>query len=83
MSTTHAMVAGVNDRVQLSDLARELNRRIVAAHQRAGVTIVDPLSTWIDVDVAIGRDTVIRPGTQLLGAHPHRRGAARSARTPR
>ena len=63
----HAMVAGVNDRVQLSDLARELNRRIVAAHQRAGVTIIDPLSTWIDVDVAIGRDTVIRPGTQLLG----------------
>ena len=63
----HATVAGVNDRVQLSDLARELNRRIVAAHQRAGVTIVDPLSTWIDVDVAVGRDTVIRPGTQLLG----------------
>ena len=63
----HAMVAGVNDRVQLSDLARELNRRIVAAHQRTGVTVVDPLSTWIDVDVAIGRDTVIRPGTQLLG----------------
>ncbi|MCI4674759.1 bifunctional UDP-N-acetylglucosamine diphosphorylase/glucosamine-1-phosphate N-acetyltransferase GlmU [Candidatus Mycolicibacterium alkanivorans] len=64
----YAMVAGVNDRVQLSDLARELNRRIVAAHQRAGVTVVDPLSTWIDVDVVIGRDTVIRPGTQLLGA---------------
>jgi bifunctional UDP-N-acetylglucosamine pyrophosphorylase / glucosamine-1-phosphate N-acetyltransferase len=63
----HALVAGVNDRVQLSDLARELNRRIVAAHQRAGVTIVDPLSTWIDVDVEIGRDTVIHPGTQLLG----------------
>lgn len=63
----HAMVAGVNDRVQLSDLARELNRRVVVAHQRAGVTIVDPLTTWIDVDVAIGRDTVIRPGTQLLG----------------
>ena len=64
----HALVAGVNDRVQLSDLARELNRRIVAAHQRAGVTVVDPATTWIDVDVAVGRDTVIRPGTQLLGA---------------
>ncbi|HTY29228.1 MAG TPA: bifunctional UDP-N-acetylglucosamine diphosphorylase/glucosamine-1-phosphate N-acetyltransferase GlmU [Mycobacterium sp.] len=64
----HAIVAGVNDRVQLSDLAGELNRRIVAAHQRAGVTVIDPLSTWIDVNVAIGRDTVIRPGTQLLGA---------------
>lgn len=62
-----ALVAGVNDRVQLSDLAAELNRRVVAAHQRAGVTIVDPISTWIDVDVSIGRDTVVAPGSQLLG----------------
>jgi bifunctional UDP-N-acetylglucosamine pyrophosphorylase/glucosamine-1-phosphate N-acetyltransferase len=62
-----ALVAGVNDRVQLAALGAELNRRIVAAHQRAGVTVIDPLSTWIDVDVTIGRDTVIRPGTQLLG----------------
>ncbi|AGB25364.1 glucosamine-1-phosphate N-acetyltransferase [Mycobacterium sp. JS623] len=62
------LVAGVNDRVQLAELGAELNRRIVAAHQRAGVTIVDPATTWIDVDVTIGRDTVIRPGTQLLGS---------------
>ncbi len=61
------LVAGVNDRVQLAALAGELNRRIVAAHQRAGVTIVDPATTWIDVDVTIGRDTVVHPGTQLLG----------------
>ena len=63
-----ALVAGVNDRVQLSEIGRELNRRIVAAHQRAGVTVVDPTTTWIDVDVQIGRDTVIAPGTQLLGS---------------
>ena len=62
-----AVVAGVNDRVQLSDLAAELNRRIVATHQRSGVTIVDPTSTWIDVNVSIGRDTVVQPGSQLLG----------------
>ncbi|ORA26657.1 bifunctional UDP-N-acetylglucosamine diphosphorylase/glucosamine-1-phosphate N-acetyltransferase GlmU [Mycobacterium aquaticum] len=62
-----ALVAGVNDRVQLADLGAELNRRTVAAHQRAGVTIIDPGTTWIDVDVTIGRDTVVRPGTQLLG----------------
>jgi NDP-sugar pyrophosphorylase family protein len=61
-------VAGVNDRVQLAALAAELNRRVVARHQRAGVTIVDPASTWIDVDVTVGGDTVIHPGTQLLGA---------------
>jgi len=62
-----ALVAGVNNRVQLAQLGAELNRRIVAAHQMSGVTIVDPATTWIDVDVAIGRDTVIHPGTQLLG----------------
>lgn len=62
-----ALVAGVNNRVQLAELGAELNRRIVAAHQMSGVTIVDPASTWIDVDVTIGRDTVIHPGTQLHG----------------
>ena len=62
-----ALVAGVNNRVQLSQLGAELNRRIVAAHQMAGVTIIDAATTWIDVDVTIGRDTVIHPGTQLLG----------------
>jgi bifunctional UDP-N-acetylglucosamine pyrophosphorylase/glucosamine-1-phosphate N-acetyltransferase len=62
------LVAGINDRVQLSELAAELNRRIVAGHQRAGVTIIDPATTWIDVDVTIGRDTAVQPGTQLLGS---------------
>ncbi|MGE2815378.1 bifunctional UDP-N-acetylglucosamine diphosphorylase/glucosamine-1-phosphate N-acetyltransferase GlmU [Mycobacterium heidelbergense] len=62
-----ALVAGVNNRVQLAELGAELNRRIVAAHQMAGVTVVDPTTTWIDVDVTIGRDTVVHPGTQLLG----------------
>jgi bifunctional UDP-N-acetylglucosamine pyrophosphorylase/glucosamine-1-phosphate N-acetyltransferase len=63
-----ALVTGVNDRVQLAALSAELNRRIVASHQRAGVTIIDPTSTWIDIAVTIDRDTVVRPGTQLLGA---------------
>ncbi|BBZ48229.1 bifunctional UDP-N-acetylglucosamine diphosphorylase/glucosamine-1-phosphate N-acetyltransferase GlmU [Mycobacterium parmense] len=62
-----ALVAGVNNRVQLAQLGAELNRRIVAAHQMAGVTVIDPATTWIDVGVTIGRDTVVHPGTQLLG----------------
>ena len=61
------LVTGINDRVQLAALAAEFNRRIVAAHQVAGVTVIDPATTWIDVDVTLGRDTLIRPGTQLLG----------------
>ncbi|MBV9091429.1 MAG: bifunctional UDP-N-acetylglucosamine diphosphorylase/glucosamine-1-phosphate N-acetyltransferase GlmU [Mycobacteriaceae bacterium] len=62
------VVAGVNDRVQLGALSAELNRRIATGHQRAGVTIIDPATTWIDVDVTIGRDTVVLPNTQLFGA---------------
>ncbi|WP_151526937.1 bifunctional UDP-N-acetylglucosamine diphosphorylase/glucosamine-1-phosphate N-acetyltransferase GlmU [Serinicoccus kebangsaanensis] len=59
---------GVNDKVQLAALGKELNRRIVEQHMRDGVIVVDPDTTWIDADVSIGQDTVIRPGTQLLGA---------------
>ncbi|PRY58109.1 UDP-N-acetylglucosamine pyrophosphorylase /glucosamine-1-phosphate N-acetyltransferase [Knoellia remsis] len=59
---------GVNDRVQLATLGRELNRRNTERWMREGVTIVDPATTWIDVDVTIGRDATILPNTQLLGA---------------
>ncbi|MFC7486344.1 bifunctional UDP-N-acetylglucosamine diphosphorylase/glucosamine-1-phosphate N-acetyltransferase GlmU [Knoellia sp. CPCC 206453] len=59
---------GVNDRVQLAALGRELNRRNNERWMREGVTIVDPATTWIDADVTIGRDATILPNTQLLGA---------------
>jgi len=58
---------GCNDRVQLAELGAELNRRTCEAHMRAGVTIVDPASTWIEVDVEIGRDTTVHPATVLRG----------------
>jgi len=59
---------GVNDRVQLATLGRVLNQRVCERLMRDGVTIVDPATTWVDVDVSVGRDTTILPGTQLLGA---------------
>ena len=59
---------GVNDRVQLARLGKELNRRTTERWMREGVTIIDPDTTWIDSDVTIGRDATILPGTQLLGA---------------
>ncbi|KTR53609.1 bifunctional UDP-N-acetylglucosamine diphosphorylase/glucosamine-1-phosphate N-acetyltransferase GlmU [Curtobacterium oceanosedimentum] len=62
------LVAGINDRAQLADAARELNARIVRRHQLAGVTVQDPATTWIDVDVTIEPDAEILPGTQLVGA---------------
>ena len=61
-------ITGVNDRVQLSQARRELNDRILDGWMRAGVTIIDPASTWIDVTVTIGQDAEIGPQTQLQGA---------------
>jgi len=60
-------VLGVNDRVELSRLRAILRDRINDGWMRAGVTIVDPTTTWIDVDVTLGRDTVVEPNTQLRG----------------
>lgn len=62
------LTEGVNDRVQLSNLATELNRRIVHRWQLAGVTVVDPATTWIDCDVTLERDVVLSPNVQLHGA---------------
>ena len=62
-----ATVEGVNDRVQLAEAGRALNRRIVERIMREGATVVDPATTWIDVTVTVGRDATILPGTQLHG----------------
>ena len=62
------LIAGVNDRAQLADAGVEMNRRIVRAHQRAGVTIQDAATTWIDADVSIEPDVEVLPGTFLRGA---------------
>jgi bifunctional UDP-N-acetylglucosamine pyrophosphorylase/glucosamine-1-phosphate N-acetyltransferase len=59
---------GANDRVQLANLGRELNRRIVEQWMRDGVTVMDPESTWIEADVKLAPDVTLLPGTHLLGA---------------
>lgn len=56
---------GVNDRVQLAELSRRMNARLVRRAQLAGVTVLDPQTTWVHADVTIGRDTVIAPNTHL------------------
>jgi bifunctional UDP-N-acetylglucosamine pyrophosphorylase/glucosamine-1-phosphate N-acetyltransferase len=59
---------GANDRAQLAELGRELNRRIVTRWMHEGVTVMDPATTWIDAGVVLTADVTILPGTQLLGA---------------
>jgi bifunctional UDP-N-acetylglucosamine pyrophosphorylase/glucosamine-1-phosphate N-acetyltransferase len=61
------LALGVNDRVDLARVTRLAQQRIHRAHQRAGVTIVDPASTLIHATVAIGEDTTIEPSTFLRG----------------
>ncbi len=58
-------VAGVNDRVQLAALGAELNRRLLQRWMRAGVTVIDPASVWLDADVQLAPDVVLHPGVQL------------------
>src|ERR1700712_2740369 len=59
---------GANDRVPPAALAREKNRRLLTGWMRDGVTIIDPETTWIDVDVRLAPDVTVLPGVQLLGA---------------
>lgn len=60
-------IFGVNDRVQLAQVETVMRWQIVERLMRSGVTIQDPASIFIDADVTIGMDTVIRPNTSLSG----------------
>ncbi len=62
-----AEIQGVNDQVQLAQARRALNGRLLEAWMRAGVTVMDPSSTWVDVDVTLAPDAMILPGTHLEG----------------
>ena len=58
---------GVNSRAQLAASEKILRRRKNEALMAEGVTLMDPETTYVDVDVVVGRDTVIYPGTWLEG----------------
>jgi bifunctional UDP-N-acetylglucosamine pyrophosphorylase/glucosamine-1-phosphate N-acetyltransferase len=59
--------AGVNDRVQLAAAHRAYNDRLLEAHMRAGVTVIDPATTWVDATVTIEPDATLLPSTELRG----------------
>lgn len=60
-------IAGVNDRVQLAQARAHLRDRLLTEFMRDGVTVIDPATTWIDVDVVLEPDAVVLPNTMLLG----------------
>jgi bifunctional UDP-N-acetylglucosamine pyrophosphorylase/glucosamine-1-phosphate N-acetyltransferase len=60
-------VQGINDRVHLAQAEAIMRRRINERIMRAGVTLVDPATTYIDAEVEIGQDSIIYPNTHLTG----------------
>ena len=60
-------ILGVNNRIQLSEAEQIMKARILRRHMLAGVTIINPADTMIGIDVKIEPDTVIFPGSRLLG----------------
>jgi bifunctional UDP-N-acetylglucosamine pyrophosphorylase/glucosamine-1-phosphate N-acetyltransferase len=56
---------GINNRAELAAVEAEARRRIVEKHMLAGVTVVDPASTWVDAEVRIAADARVEPGTSL------------------
>lgn len=66
---------GVNDRAQLSERNAELNRRILAKWMAAGVTVLDPRTTWVHDGVDLAEDVTLLPNTSLEGATSVGRGA--------
>lgn len=59
---------GINTRVHLAEAEKLLRRQINESHMLAGVSLIDPDSTYIDSGVTVGRDTVILPNTHLRGS---------------
>jgi bifunctional UDP-N-acetylglucosamine pyrophosphorylase/glucosamine-1-phosphate N-acetyltransferase len=60
-------VEGINTRVELAFVAGKLRDRINEAHMLAGVTIVDPASTWIEAGVELAQDVTVHPYTVIRG----------------
>lgn len=58
---------GINDRWQLAQAASILRQRVLREHALAGVTIVDPATTYIGLEVEIGEDTTVAPMTSISG----------------
>jgi bifunctional UDP-N-acetylglucosamine pyrophosphorylase/glucosamine-1-phosphate N-acetyltransferase len=74
LASDYRSVLGVNDRVELAAAAALLNRRLCERHMRAGVTIVDPASTFLEPDLDLATDVTLLPNTTLgrrtrVGAH--------------
>ncbi|MEY3455608.1 MAG: bifunctional protein GlmU, partial [Actinomycetota bacterium] len=67
LATDFVEILGINDRAQLADVASLMRDRINDSLMRSGVSITDPSSVWIDLDVEIASDVRIEPGVAIRG----------------
>ena len=74
-------ILGVNDRAQLAESAALLRDQINDGLMKAGVTIVDPLSTWVDSTATVESDVTLLPGTWIAGSTTVAHGAIIGPRT--
>ncbi len=81
VAADHRETDGVNTRAELAHAAAVLRDRINERHMLAGVTIVDPATTWIEPTVEIENDVVIQPFTMLRGGTTIATGAEIGANT--
>ena len=59
---------GCNDQRELAARRRTLNDRVLDGLMRAGVVVVDPQTTWVDVTATVAAEALLQPGTQVLGS---------------
>lgn len=67
VSRTPTRAQRVHDRVQLAGAHHAYNARLLEQHMRAGVTVIDPASTWVDADVTLEPDVTLWPSVELHG----------------
>ena len=81
VSNDYTETLGINDRTQLAEVTAIMRDRINNQHMLAGVSIIDPTTTWIDAGVKIEADVVIYPSSSISGASVIKSGAIIGPRT--
>ena len=81
VSNDYTETLGINDRTQLAECAAIMRDRINNQYMLAGVSIIDPTTTWIDAGVKIEADVVIYPSSSISGESVIKSGAIIGPRT--
>ena len=67
VATDNNVTLGINTRVELAELNEILRKQLLKDLMLSGVSVIDPATTYVEVGVTVGQDTVLHPGTHLRG----------------